>query len=79
MRNNHLETNKVIVVSWVYWALEPFWKIYIQSMYKVTWILLLNVKTMDEKIVPSEIITNNNTTKVKDENAYDDEVNNEDA
>jgi hypothetical protein len=79
MRNNHLETNKVMVVSWVYRALEPFFFLNIQSMYKVTWILLLNVKTMDEKIVPSEMITNNGTTKVKDEKAYDEEVNNEDA
>jgi hypothetical protein len=48
-------------------------------MYKVTWIWLLNVKAMDEKIVPNEMITNKNPTKVKDGKAYDEEVNDEDA
>jgi hypothetical protein len=35
------------------------------------------VKAMDEKIVPNEMFTNNNTTKVKDEKVYDEKANDE--
>ncbi len=73
-------TNKVMVVSWGDLALESsLSRNNIQSRYTITSIWLLNVKAMDEKIVPSEAFTNNNTTKVKDEKVYDEQANDEDT
>jgi hypothetical protein len=80
VKNNHFETNTVMVVSWVDLALEFILsRNNIQSMYTITSIWLLNVKAMDEKIIPSEAFTKNNTTKVKDEKVYDEEANDEDT
>ncbi len=79
-RNNHFESNKVMVVGWVDLALESYLsRNDIQSRYTITLIWLLNVKAMDEKIVPSEVFTNNNTTKVNDEKVYDEQTNDKDT
>jgi hypothetical protein len=78
VKNNHFETNTVMVVNWVDLALESILsRNNIQSTYTITSIWLLNVKAMDEKIVPSEMFTNNNTTKEMDEKVYDEETNDE--
>jgi hypothetical protein len=76
VKNNLFETNMVMVISWVDLVLEPILsRNNIQSTYTITSIWLLNVKAMDENIVPSEVFTNNNTTKIKDEKVYDEEAN----
>jgi len=78
VKNNHFQTNKMMVVNWVDLALGSILsRNNIQSRYTITLIWLLNVKAMDEKIVPNETFTNNNTTKVKDEKVYDEKVNDE--
>jgi hypothetical protein len=41
----------------------------------VTWIWALNAKVMDEKTTQSEVFTNNSATNVEDEDAYEEEVN----
>ncbi len=80
VKNNHFETNTVMVVSWVDLVLESILlRNNIQSMYIITLIWLLNVKAMDENIIPSEAFINNNTTKVKDEKVYDEKANDEDT